>query len=141
MVRLECNSRVCLQVFSLCVATIGFLAFALVLALVEQAFLEGLEEVLPSSTPAMPCIMLKRGCLQTRAKNNLHGAFDSALHMCRMCVWEARCSKLATSCSWPLEEVLGTGRCCSRSPGRCAGCLRVLASWFTCSLRSHHRVR
>eukprot|EP00892_Ulva_mutabilis_P004075 jgi/Ulvmu1/2039/UM120_0035.1 len=33
-----------LQLFSLCVATIGFLAFALVLALVEQAFLEGLEE-------------------------------------------------------------------------------------------------
>ena len=32
-----------MQVFSLVVATGGFLGFALVLALVEQAFLEGLE--------------------------------------------------------------------------------------------------
>lgn len=40
--------------FSLCVATIGFLAFALVLALVEQAFLEGLEQVRPHHTSSFP---------------------------------------------------------------------------------------
>lgn len=49
------NDIACMQIFSVLVATGGFLGFALVLALVEQAFLETLEGNVRVGSPVFEC--------------------------------------------------------------------------------------
>jgi hypothetical protein len=62
-----------MQLFSVLVATGGFLGFALVLALVEQAFLEVLEGNVRVGSPVFECnhILLLAFCRSPRDKEML----------------------------------------------------------------------
>lgn len=104
-----------MQLYSICVATVGFLAFALVLALVEQAFLEGLEEVwalFPSPWPVHWELWTSR--VHDRLSFDRVGIYfqHSDGHACRMFGSAVKCWKLGTFCCWPLAGVPETGKCC-----------------------------